>query len=320
MTQSSTRLVALLVVCVCEGHALAQTFASHKTSPQAMSLAFEGAPPQQNLPALRKKAAHGDVGAQSMLGVLYEYGYQIPKNYAQARYWLTKAAQQGDHAAQINLGMMYDQGWGVKADLVQAAIWYDKASASSQIDQSLVEAPPPVLIQQARLGEAAAQRKLADWYASQLLSNTTDSHQDYAKQAFSWYQKAAQQRDALAATELAGFYEVGLGTDRDDQQAVKYYQQAASQHEPRAIYQLGIRYATGKGVKQDIIYAEQLLIQAAQSGQVDLQIGLAQLYRDGEQGFKPNLQKARYWYQQAAKQGDSKAKEALDHLAIQSMP
>lgn len=44
---------------------------------------------------LRRDAESGDAEAQLELGVLYEYGYRLPKNEVPALAWYTLAAEQG---------------------------------------------------------------------------------------------------------------------------------------------------------------------------------------------------------------------------------
>ena len=47
------------------------------------------------IPHLFKAAEQGDASAQSNLGVMYENGEGVAKDYKKAVYWLRKAADQG---------------------------------------------------------------------------------------------------------------------------------------------------------------------------------------------------------------------------------
>jgi len=42
--------------------------------------------------------------------------------------WFQKAADQGYAVAQNNLGWLYQNGWGVSKDYAQAMMWYRKAA------------------------------------------------------------------------------------------------------------------------------------------------------------------------------------------------
>ena len=52
-------------------------------------------------------AEHGNANAQTGLGVMYEKGKGVPRNYKTAVKWHRLAAEQGLAPAQYNLGLMY---------------------------------------------------------------------------------------------------------------------------------------------------------------------------------------------------------------------
>ena len=60
---------------------------------------------------------------------MYENGYGITKDPAQAVVWYTKSAQQGHATGQYNNGVVYENGRGVRQDLTQAVAWYSKSAA-----------------------------------------------------------------------------------------------------------------------------------------------------------------------------------------------
>ena len=43
--------------------------------------------------------------------------------------WYRKAAEQGNATAQYNIGVCYDNGYGVTKDYAEAVKWYRKAAA-----------------------------------------------------------------------------------------------------------------------------------------------------------------------------------------------
>jgi len=109
----------------------------------AMYVEGQGVPrdPEQAISWFRKSGDHGDIGAQILLGGLYEAGETdvnccpllVLKDYAQAAYWYLKAAVAIDdygsaELAQSRLGHMYENGLGVPKDLDQAVHWYRKAA------------------------------------------------------------------------------------------------------------------------------------------------------------------------------------------------
>lgn len=79
--------------------------------------------------SLRNAAKAGDVDAQVALGLFYYYGmYGVEENNAEALKWFLSAANQGNVGAQLILGSLYEDGEIVPRDLKQAAYWYSKAA------------------------------------------------------------------------------------------------------------------------------------------------------------------------------------------------
>jgi TPR repeat protein len=78
----------------------------------------------------RPLAEQGDASAQFSLGLSYENGDGVPRDYAKARQWYEKAAAQGDAKAQLYLGMQSSFGQGGPVDLVQAYMWYSLAAGN----------------------------------------------------------------------------------------------------------------------------------------------------------------------------------------------
>jgi len=64
----------------------------------------------------RPLAEQGNARAQTLLGLTYEDGQGVPKNFAQAAKWYQRASEQDLAMAQNNLGLMYLNGEGVPKD------------------------------------------------------------------------------------------------------------------------------------------------------------------------------------------------------------
>jgi TPR repeat protein len=80
----------------------------------------------------RPLAAEGDAMAQFYMGVLYENGWGITRNYAEAAKWYRLAAEQNNAAAQANLADMYNFGRGVPKNEAEAIKWYCRAADSGE--------------------------------------------------------------------------------------------------------------------------------------------------------------------------------------------
>jgi len=68
-------------------------------------------------------AKHGNIYAQSSLGMIYEGGEGVKENDVEAVKWFRKAAENGEVNAQFALGIKYEIGKGIKQDYVQAYKW-----------------------------------------------------------------------------------------------------------------------------------------------------------------------------------------------------
>ncbi len=77
-----------------------------------------------------KAANQGLAEAQFKLGVRYfEFGKKAKENYTSAFSWFFKAANQGISEAQFNIGLMYQLGRGVQTNKLEAYKWYNIAAA-----------------------------------------------------------------------------------------------------------------------------------------------------------------------------------------------
>ncbi len=84
---------------------------------------------------LKRDAQAGQAEAQCQLGIHYNGGDGVPKDYAQGVFWLRKAADQGDAFAQLNLSHSYAAGEGVPENRVEAHKWGIIAAARAPAQQ-----------------------------------------------------------------------------------------------------------------------------------------------------------------------------------------
>lgn len=93
--------------------------------------------------AWRPLAESGNAEAQFYLGVLYDHGYHVPRNYQEAASWYERAADQGHSEAAFALGFLYYNGaegdvadGSVARDLEEAALWLRQATADNGYPQA----------------------------------------------------------------------------------------------------------------------------------------------------------------------------------------
>jgi TPR repeat protein len=73
--------------------------------------------------------------------------------------------------------------------------------------------------------------------------------------AFMWFQRAANQGDAVAQYNVGASYASGTGVQKSDVDAAKWFRRAADQGVVFAQLNLGLLYAAGNGVPQDSVEA-----------------------------------------------------------------
>jgi TPR repeat protein len=80
----------------------------------------------------RPLAEEGDVWAQHSLGFLYEKGWGVEKDAAQARDWYRAAAERGNPNSMVNLGALYVNAEEGDRDLARAYTWFRLAALQGQ--------------------------------------------------------------------------------------------------------------------------------------------------------------------------------------------
>ena len=78
-------------------------------------------------------ATAGDVRAQYNLAVLYDRGFGVPQDFAEAAKWFLVAAEGGHLDAQADLGFVYERGRGVAQNHGEAAKWYHAAAGRGDV-------------------------------------------------------------------------------------------------------------------------------------------------------------------------------------------
>ena len=84
----------------------------------------------------RPLAEQGHARAQNNLGVMYDNGYGVVQDTAEAVKWYRLSAEQGVARAQNNLGVMYELGKGVVQNYTLSHMWYNLASANGDKEAS----------------------------------------------------------------------------------------------------------------------------------------------------------------------------------------
>ena len=175
-------------------------------------------------------ARQGNSLAQNNLGVMYERGHGVSKDYKTAKIWFDRAAQQDLSEAQINLGLLYYSGSGVTQDFGRAFVLF-----SAAVDDDLPEASHMLglmnyfglgtqvnLSNAKRYFESAA---IAGYPESQYmlayLYQSGDLGQKRSDLAYVWSKIASDYGDLEVAQDLNFLTTLGLDDDEEVEQAAK---------------------------------------------------------------------------------------------------
>lgn len=80
-------------------------------------------------------AEHGDLEAQFQVGLLFEKGEQVSRDYAEAEKWYRKAAEQGHPDAMLYLAMLYFNGNDIiNKDFKEVEKWYRRSALKGYDD------------------------------------------------------------------------------------------------------------------------------------------------------------------------------------------
>ena len=225
----------------------------------------------------------GSADEQRELGIKYQYGKGVPKDYGKAARWYRAAAVKGHAKAQRNLGTMYRLGFGVDGSYEEAARWYRKSAAQ---------------------GYMKAQRDLGIFYQF----GRGVPKDDF--EAVRWYRLAAEQGDAKAQANLGFMLKVGRGTKKNLEEAASWYRKAAEQGSSRAQKSLGIMYQFGRGVPQNDKEAVKWYLQSAKQGNAKAQANLGFMFKMGR-GVDRDYERAVEWYSKAAEKKSARAQNVL---------
>ena len=89
-----------------------------------------GAQDLASLEQMRQSAEQGDADAQLEMGILYEFGYHMPKNNVSALAWYQRSAAQGNTLAVK------------RADELKSHMTPDEVDAADKLSKELMTKPP----------------------------------------------------------------------------------------------------------------------------------------------------------------------------------
>jgi TPR repeat protein len=149
----------------------------------------------------------GNPAAQVRLGLMYEAGRGVPRNYPEAVRWYSVASSQGEPLAPYYLGRLFQDRIHEPRHYAKARDWYVVAADRAQ---------------------SKAAVNLGVMYASGLLGPKND------RIAGLWFLLAAGRADTVAQDNLGVLYWEGRGTSKNYVKAYMWFALAAAQGDPEA--------------------------------------------------------------------------------------
>ncbi len=183
----------------------------------------------------------------------------------------------------------------------------------AQADQNSTEGanagPVYMRQQEAEAGDSEAQNDLG------LLAQYKHEY----REAFHWFQLAANQGLSKAQVNLGFFYDMGLGVEKDFEQAAYWYDLAAAQGDPYGEFDLAMSYLHGEGVEQDLTLARKWFSSAIKHGDGGRSLnGMGLTYDNGPQRGRDYAEALR-WYMKAAEAGDGDAQYNICRIRSQGL-
>ena len=239
-------------------------------------------------------------------------------------------AEKGDAAAQTLVAEILSRGLGVARAPEEAAKWYVEAARGGNPEAKFQYA---LLLLDGKyvakdrdeafrlMGEAAAAgNALARFNYAQMIVDEKPGPSGLAEAA-EWYERAARQGLPDAQYAIAMILAQGnAGRDRDEATARKWLELAARGGFDTAMFDLAVWMVEGRGGERDYEAGFLWMRNAAKSGNVAAQNGLAKLYRMGL-GTEGDSIEAAAWYILARRAGldDPEMNVFLDGLTREQM-
>lgn len=166
--------------------------------------------------------------------------------------------------------------------------------------------------------EQTTQQKVeaGDRNAQNELGIIAEDNHDY-REAFKWFQLAANRGLSGAQVSLGFFYEMGLGTEKDMGHAAHWYSLAAAQGDPDGEFDMAMCYLHGEGFEQDQTLAREWFSSALSHGDGGRSAnGIGLTYYDGSQR---DYAEAFRWYLKAAEMGFGEAQYNVCSMTAQGL-
>jgi uncharacterized protein len=261
----------------------------------------------------------GHAEAQFVLGLIYENGKTIEKDYVKAVKCFRRSAEQGFAPGQNNYAWMLIRGDGIERNYKQGFKWYKLAAEQGMATGQFIVGLAYYLgdwsyVAKQNFQEAVHWLRLsanqgnpeAQFYLGRIYHQGGILERGQQNE-FSWRKISDQNRIAEKQLDL------WLGNNTKDEvaqdfdEAIRWYQLAADQDNPDAQFNLGLMYLKGQGVSQNHEKGIDLIERASEKDHSAALYHLGLAYDLGD-GVEPNDEYSNWNYEIAAENGHSGAR------------
>lgn len=173
--------------------------------------------------------------------------------------------------------------------------------AVSILFSTIVEASTAEIYRRAQSGDVVAMREMG----RRAFYGTRDVKRNY-RHALQWFEKAAEEDDAIAMLYLGDLYRLGKGAPKDAEQALEYYVSADEN---------GAKKAKEHALKLPFRTIENQVEEWAEEGDEMCLLYLLEGYIQGKHGVGKDLEKAQEYYPAYERRNADKAKKLLEGLS-----
>eukprot|EP01130_Rhizamoeba_saxonica_P004412 TRINITY_DN1807_c0_g1_i2.p2 TRINITY_DN1807_c0_g1~~TRINITY_DN1807_c0_g1_i2.p2 ORF type:complete len:284 (+),score=78.16 TRINITY_DN1807_c0_g1_i2:477-1328(+) len=241
----------------------------------------------EGLQWLEKAFDKGEITVATMLGRAYSTGEGVDQSYEKAVIWFRKGAEQDEPKSQYFLGQFYQLGFGVEQNTNTAIVWLEK-SANQNDEQAIeglarihMELPTPNLQVASYWFKRAADLGVTNAMSDlgYIALETNGEVVDYDT-AFRYLHEGADKGDAHCMFNLAEFYHIGAGVEKDVDKQLELLKKASSTGNHFADIRLGFLFEENN----DFVEAVTWFQKAANGGISDACHKLISIYTEGREG------------------------------------
>ena len=250
----------------------------------------------------------GKTEANFYLGVMYDWESYPEQDYEKARVYYEAAGE--NPYAYVALGYNYCYGRGVEADQEKGKEYFDNAIALGCMDGyyglgqiAFDEGDYTTAMEDYEMAAEKGTEPLYMGNAMNVIGFMNQYLDGDNEKALEWYEKGAEQGNAVCMVNAGMMYRDGIGVEQDVEKALEWFEEGALAGESKGYLGIGMVYCDGTGTEQDVEKALEWFEKGAEQGNAEFMKMIAKVYHDGT-GVEQDGEKAIEWLEKAYEVAD----------------